>query len=72
LMLFIICGCKTICATKRPPKKKKGGVYINFVFKNLNSNFFPQTMISRFNLLPHLHFHYLSLIESLFDSSFGK
>jgi hypothetical protein len=41
------------------------------VFKNLKSNnqyFFPQTMISRFNLLPHRHFHYLSLIESLFDS----
>jgi hypothetical protein len=46
---------------------------INFVYKNLKSNnqyFFPQTMISRFNLLPHRHFHYLSLIESLFDSFF--
>ena len=28
--------------------------------------------ISRFNLLPHRHFYYLSLIESLFDSCFGK
>jgi hypothetical protein len=50
--------------------------YINlFVFKNLKSNnqyFFSQTMISRFNLLPHRHFHYLSLIESLFDSCFGN
>jgi len=55
--------------------KKRGDVYINFVFKNLKSNnqyFFPQTMISRFNLLPHRHFHYLSLIESLFDSCFGN
>jgi hypothetical protein len=57
------------------PKKKGGGVYINFVFKNLKSNnlyFFPQTMIPRFKLLPRRHFHYLSVIESLFDSCFGN
>ena len=51
---------------------KQGGVYIKFVLKNLKSNnqyFLPQTIISRFNLL--LHFHYLSLIESLFDSCFA-
>jgi hypothetical protein len=33
---------------------------------------FPQTMISRFNLVPCRHFHYLFLIENLFDSCFGK
>ena len=29
-------------------------------------------MISRFNLLPHRHFIYRFLIETLFDSCFGK
>jgi hypothetical protein len=28
--------------------------------------------ISRFNLLPHRHFYYLSLIESLFDSNLAN
>ena len=43
------------------------------MFKNLESNnryFFPRTMISRFNLLPHHHFHYLFLIDTLVDSCF--
>jgi hypothetical protein len=55
--------------------QKRGIFCINFLVKNLESNnqwLFPQTMISRFNLLPRRHFIYHFLIETLFDSCFGK
>jgi hypothetical protein len=45
--------------------QKRGIFCINFLVKNLESNnqyLFPQTMISRFNLLPHRHFIYRFLI----------
>ena len=46
----------------------KGAFYIDFVIKNkesINQYFFPRTMISRLNFLPHCQFHYLFLIDSL-------
>jgi hypothetical protein len=56
--------------------QKRGIFCINLVVKNLESNnqyLFPQTMISRFNLLPHRHF-YISLSDrdSLNEESSNK
>jgi len=55
--------------------QKRGVFCITFVVKNLESNnqyFLPQTMISRFNLLPRRHFIYRFLIKTLFDLSWQR